>query len=59
MKLISNHELQQRSESELSILFRKVSEGPPRAVPFQGDGGAGALDQEHRLGLRPMLPLFA
>ena len=27
MKLISNHELQQRSESELSILFRKVSEG--------------------------------
>jgi hypothetical protein len=45
MKLISNHELQQRSESELSILFRKVSEGPPRAVPFQGDGGAGALDQ--------------
>ncbi len=26
MKLISNHELQQRSESELSILFRKVSE---------------------------------
>ena len=27
MKLISNHELQKRSESELSILFRKVSEG--------------------------------
>jgi hypothetical protein len=27
MKLISNHELQQRSESELSALFRKVSEG--------------------------------
>ena len=26
MKLISNHELQQRSESELSILFCKVSE---------------------------------
>jgi hypothetical protein len=30
MKLISNHELQQRSESELSILFRKVSEGLAR-----------------------------
>jgi hypothetical protein len=27
MKLISNHELQQRSESELSALFRAVSEG--------------------------------
>ena len=27
MKLISNDELQKRSESELSILFRKVSEG--------------------------------
>jgi hypothetical protein len=27
MKLVSNHELQKRSESELSILFRKVSEG--------------------------------
>jgi hypothetical protein len=27
MKLISNHELQQRSESELSALFRTVSEG--------------------------------
>ena len=27
MKLISNHELAQRSESELSALFRAVSEG--------------------------------
>ena len=27
MKLISNHELHQRSESELSALFRTVSEG--------------------------------
>ena len=27
MKLISNHELQRRSESELSALFRTVSEG--------------------------------
>jgi hypothetical protein len=27
MRLISNHELQQRSESELSALFRTVSEG--------------------------------
>ncbi len=27
MRLISNHELQQRSESELSGLFRAVSEG--------------------------------
>ena len=27
MKLVSNHELQKRSESELSILFRKASEG--------------------------------
>jgi hypothetical protein len=27
MKLISNHELQERSESELSALFRAVSEG--------------------------------
>jgi hypothetical protein len=27
MKLISNHELQQRSESELPALFRTVSEG--------------------------------
>jgi len=31
MKLISNHELQKRSESELSILFRKVSEGLVRS----------------------------
>ena len=27
MKLISNHELDERSESELSALFRTVSEG--------------------------------
>jgi hypothetical protein len=27
MKLLSNHELQQRSESELAALFRTVSEG--------------------------------
>jgi hypothetical protein len=27
MKLISSHELQQRTESELSALFRTVSEG--------------------------------
>lgn len=27
MKLITNHELLQRSESELSALFREVSEG--------------------------------
>jgi hypothetical protein len=27
MKLFSNHELQHRSESELSALFRTVSEG--------------------------------
>ena len=31
MKLISNHELYQRSESELSALFRAVSEGLVRS----------------------------
>jgi hypothetical protein len=31
MKLISNRELQQRSESELSALFRTMSEGLVRS----------------------------
>ena len=32
VKLISNHELQQRSESELSELFRALSEGLVRTT---------------------------
>ena len=32
---------------------------PPRAVPFQGDGGQGLSIKSIGLGWRPMLPLFA
>jgi hypothetical protein len=43
MRLISNHELQQRSESELSALFRTVSEALVRT-------GRGSPERRNALG---------
>ena len=43
MKLISNHELRQRSESELAALFCAVSEGLVRS-------GRGSPERRNALG---------
>jgi hypothetical protein len=57
MKLISNFELHRRSETELSILFRQVSEGLVRTTRHTPERRNALASLENISRARAQLPL--